>query len=94
MKKKIIIEEAISDLILDKKIKEKQLKKLNENNKLDYIDSSIKGRTKSFNSNIPIHLEGELVNMGFFSHPDYIVQRFSLYNEREISKDIKSRLLK
>lgn len=94
IEEKVTIEEAISDLILDKKIKEKQLKKLNGNNKLDYIESSVKGRTKSFNSNTPIHLEGELPNMELSSHSDYIVQRFSLYNEGESSKDVKSRLLK
>lgn len=94
IKDKVTIEESISDLILDKKLRESQLAKLEKAEKLDFINRSRNGRTNSFDSGMPIHLEGELPNIELSSHADYIVQRFALYKEGESSKDVKSRLLK
>ncbi|MGL6167270.1 MAG: DNA cytosine methyltransferase [Fusobacteriaceae bacterium] len=93
-KDKVTIEEALSDLILDKKLREFQLLKLEKMKKLDFINSSRSGRTISFDTSMPIHLEGELPNIDLSSHSDYIVQRFTLYKEGENSKDVKNRLYK
>lgn len=94
IEERVTVEEALSDLILDENLRETQLKKLEKNGKLDYINSSRNGRTSSFDTGISIHLEGELPNIELSSHSDYIIQRFALYKEGESSKDVKNRLLK
>ncbi|MGL5796604.1 MAG: DNA cytosine methyltransferase [Cetobacterium sp.] len=94
IKDKVTIEQALSDLILDEKLKKSQILKLKKENKLNFINNSKNGRTISFDSGTPIHLEGELPNIDLSSHSDYIVQRFALYKEGESSKDVKNRLYK
>ncbi|MGL5000878.1 MAG: DNA cytosine methyltransferase [Cetobacterium sp.] len=93
-KDKVTIEEALSDLISNKNLREFQLEKLEENGKLEFIKNSKNGRTTSFDSVTTIHLDGELPNIELSSHANYIVQRFALYKEGESSKDVKKRLLK
>lgn len=94
VERKVSIEEALSDLIVNRSLKEKQLKKLNELDRMSYIDDSVRGRTKSFASNNTIHLDGDIANTELSRHAEYIIQRFSFYKEGETSKDVKSRLLK
>lgn len=88
----VTVEEAISDLIVNKNKRKYQLEKLKEKNKLDYINSSKKGRTKNFFNNETIKNNFNQ-NTELSLHLPYVKERFSLYKQGESSKDVKARLM-
>ena len=91
-KYKVSIDEAISDLIIDTNIRNKELEKLQKENRLDFINETKSGRTKSISTNLPIK-SNEINNIELSGHSPYIVERFSLYKVGETTKDVKNRLL-
>lgn len=91
-KYKVSIDEAISDLIIDTNIRNKELEKLQKENRLDFINETKNGRTKSISTNLPIK-SNEINNIELSGHSPYIVERFSLYKVGKTTKDVKNRLL-
>lgn len=91
-KYKVSIDEAISDLITDTSMRNKELQKLEKENRLGFINETKNGRTKSISTNLPIK-SNEINNIELSGHSPYIVERFSLYRAGETTKDVKNRLL-
>ncbi|KIL11599.1 DNA cytosine methyltransferase [Bacillus safensis] len=83
---KVSVDEAISDLIIDSKKKEKYFNKYSE-----YQLSSINGRTKSV-SGTTIHSKENIYNHDFSNHSALIQERFSLFREGESSSMLKRRI--
>ncbi|MEK3937895.1 DNA cytosine methyltransferase [Bacillus sp. FSL R5-0431] len=83
---KVSVDEAISDLIIDSKKKEKYFNKYSE-----YQLSSINGRTKSV-SGTTIYSKENIYNHDFSNHSALIQERFSLFREGESSSMLKRRI--
>lgn len=83
----VTIEEAISDLISDKNIKEKNCKNLSQ-----YQRDSIKGRTPDINGK-PIEA-AQINNIELPKQTLVVNERFSLFKEGETSTYLRKRILK
>lgn len=94
LENKISVKEALTDLIVDKKLKNKKLKTLEKDGKLKYIKDSINGRTPSFKTGNPISQDGDIDNIDLSSNFQYIKERFTLFKEGESAKNAKDRIKK
>lgn len=98
-KEKISIKEALADLIIDKKKRNKALTELKAEGKMGYLNDSINGRTHSILTEKPLSLEEAFgtdkpLNSELSNHFPYIENRFSLFKEGESAKNVKDRFLK
>lgn len=84
---KVSIKDAISDLILNDKLRGD----FNQNQS-EYQRESINGRTRTIDGR-NVRYNG-LMNYEMSKHTPAIVERFSLYNEGEDTSQLKSRILK
>lgn len=93
--KRVSVEEAIADLIINSKLRKKTLQALENQNKMDFIIDSKSGRTKHIEHELPINHTNFLPqNYEMASHLPHISERFSLFNEGETTKHLKERLKK
>lgn len=83
---KVSVAEAISDLIIDPKIRE-----LNFSNYSNYQLDTIKGRTPTISGEY-LHSNGKVLNHELSNHTSIIQERFSLFREGETSNLLKRRI--
>lgn len=91
-KEKISVKEALTDLIVDNKLRKKKMEELKKENKLRYIKDSISGRTPNFITGTPVSLSNKLQNIKLSKNFLHIKERFTLFREGESSKKVKDRI--
>ncbi|UQZ76200.1 DNA (cytosine-5-)-methyltransferase [Niallia circulans] len=83
---RVNVAEAISDLIIDPKIREQHFTSYS-----DYQLETIKGRTPT-SSGKYLHSNGQVLNHELSNHTSIIQERFSLFREGETSNMLKKRI--
>jgi len=84
----VTLQEAIGDLICDKRVRDSVNLKLSK-----YQQESKNGRTPSLKTGKPISLEGQLKNVELSGIHDLIVERFSLFEQGESGSNLKKRVM-
>ena len=84
----VTLQEAIGDLICDKRVRDSVKLKLSK-----YQQESKNGRTPSLKTGKPISLEGQLKNVELSGIHDLIVERFSLFEQGESGSNLKKRVM-
>lgn len=84
----VTLQEAIGDLICDKRVRDSVNLKLSK-----YQQESKNGRTPSLKTGKPISLEGKLKNVELSGIHDLIVERFSLFEQGESGSNLKKRVM-
>jgi DNA (cytosine-5)-methyltransferase 1 len=85
---KVKIWQALCDLKLTNKRKEKNQQKITE-----YIQASQRGRTPHLETKMPIPLSGKLENCETSRHTHAVMQRFALYDFGESTGNVEKKIL-